>query len=303
MHLSRRALLSTAATGATAIATAAIAPQAVAHSRRPPSAPKAVRHIPLEGAVNVRDLGGYRTYGSGRVRYGMALRADELGKLTDADVDTIAGLRLARVVDFRLPFEVDQNGPDRLPPGLTSVARPVSDLGLYAHLLSVIGSADPVRQEEALGGGRGEELMRAIYRAFVTDPANRAQFAETLRDLAGGVRGPLLYHCTSGKDRTGWTSYVLLRTLGVPESIARHDFLLSNVFRAEADRHTREVVRDLGLMENPDLLIPVQEVRASYLEAALDQAERDFGGLRGYLRDGLSLSTRTLLSLHFRLID
>ncbi|MFP3990704.1 tyrosine-protein phosphatase [Streptomyces sp. E11-3] len=302
MHLSRRALLSTAAT---TVAAAALAPQAVAHSRRPPvsPAPKSVRHIPLEGAVNVRDLGGYWTIDGSRVRYGKALRGDELGKLTDADVRTIGDLGLERVVDFRVPFEVDRNGPDRLPPDVTPVARPVSDLGLYAHLLSVISSADPVRQEEALGGDRGAELMRGIYRAFVTDPDNRARFAETLRDLAGGVRGPLLYHCTSGKDRTGWASYVLLRVLGVPGALAEKDFLLSNVFRAEADRRTREALRELGLMQNPDLLIPVQEVRMTYLEAALDQASRDFGGLRGYVRDGLSLDTRTLLGLRYRLVD
>ncbi|MHC0433811.1 tyrosine-protein phosphatase [Streptomyces sp. O3] len=299
MHLSRRALLTTAAAS---VGAAALAPRAAAHGWRTPGTGKDVRHIPLEGAVNVRDLGGYRTYDGERVRYGMALRADELGELTDADVRTVDGLGLKRVVDFRVPFEVDHGGPDRLPPGLTPVSRPVSDLGLYAFLLSVIGSADPVRQEEALGGGRGAELMRGIYRAFVTDADNRARFAETLRDLAGGVRGPLLYHCTSGKDRTGWTSYILLRMLGVPDTSAREDYLLSNVFRAEADRRTREAVRDLGLMENPDLLIPVQEVRASYLDAALDQAERDYGGLFGYVRHGLSLDTWTLFTLRHRLV-
>ncbi|MDH2387247.1 tyrosine-protein phosphatase [Streptomyces sp. HNM0663] len=265
--------------------------------------PRRAAAAPLEGAVNVRDLVGYRTYDGERVRYGRVCRADELGKLTEADVRTVAGLDLARVVDFRVPFEVGYNGPDRLPPGLTPVARPVSDLGLFAQLLSVIGSPDPVRQEEVLGGGRGGELMRAIYRALVTDQDNRARFAETLRDLSGEVPGPLLYHCTSGKDRTGWTSYVLLRALGLPDASARQDFLLSNAFRADADRRTRDAVRDRGLMENPDLLIPVQEVRSSYLDAALDQAERDYGGLVGYLRDDLSLSTWTLLGLRFRLVS
>lgn len=68
-----------------------------------------------------------------------------------------------------------------------------------------------------LGGGRAEAYMRDIYRTFVTSPENRARFAATLREIADGGRGPLLYHCTSGKDRTGWLSYVLLRALAVPE--------------------------------------------------------------------------------------
>ncbi|MFC7306455.1 tyrosine-protein phosphatase [Streptomyces monticola] len=296
MPLSRRALLSTAALS---VAGAALTtPVAVAR----PSTRGAVRHVPLHGAVNVRDLGGCRTYDGESVRYGRAFRADELGKLTDADVSVLATLALTRVVDFRVPFEVERNGPDRLPAGLTPLARPVSDLGLYAQLLQIIGSKDPVKQEEWLGGGRAEELMRRIYRTFVTDPANRGQFAATLRDLAGANRGPLLYHCTSGKDRTGWTSYLVLRAVGVPGTVAEQDYLLSNTYRAEADRKLREQVKALGLMQNPDLLIPVQEVRQNYLTAALDQASQDFGGLGGYLRSGLGLDAATLLGLRSRLV-
>ncbi|WP_327356814.1 tyrosine-protein phosphatase [Streptomyces sp. NBC_01304] len=294
MALSRRALLSTAATSVVAVTLAA--PSAAARSRHRTQ----VRQIPLQGAVNVRDLGGYRTYDGEQVRYGRVFRADELGKLTDADVATLGGLALTRVIDFRVPFEVQQNGPDRLPAGLTSTSRSVNDLGLYAQLLGAIGSKDPVKQEQFLGGGRAEALMRSIYRTFVSDAASRAQFAATLRDLASGGRS--LYHCTSGKDRTGWASYVLLTLLGVPSRTASEDYLLSNTFRAEADRRTREGLKAAGLMQNPDLLIPVQEVRADYLQASLDQASRDFGGLGGYVTRGLGLDVRTLRDLRGRLV-
>ncbi|MFI6359099.1 tyrosine-protein phosphatase [Streptomyces sp. NPDC050743] len=95
-------------------------------------------------------------------------------------------------------------------------------------------------QQELLGDGRAEELIRSIYRIFVTSPENRTQFAATLRNLAD-KRSPLLFHCTSGKDRTGWLSYLLLRALGVPETTATGDYLLSNDFRAAADLRTRDV--------------------------------------------------------------
>ncbi|MFK0252908.1 tyrosine-protein phosphatase [Streptomyces sp. NPDC090445] len=132
--------------------------------------------------------------------------------MTPADTTTVSGLGLARVVDFRIPLEVRYDGPDRLPAGPTPVSRPVSDLGLFATLAGVIGSGDPARQEEVLGGGRAEADIRDVYRTFVTSPENRAQFGATLRELAEGS-GPLLFHCTSGKDRTGWLGYVLLHTL------------------------------------------------------------------------------------------
>ncbi|MER6777035.1 MULTISPECIES: tyrosine-protein phosphatase [unclassified Streptomyces] len=261
-----------------------------------------IRQIPLQGAVNVRDLGGYRTWTGGQVRQGLVYRSDALGKLTPADVTALSGLGLGKVVDFRIPMELQYDGADRLPAGLTATSRPVSDLGLYGTLLGAISSGDPATQEQMLGGGRAEAYMRDIYRTFVTSPENRAQFATTLREIADGGQGPLLYHCTSGKDRTGWMSYVLLRALAVPESTATGDYLASNTFRAAYDAQVRAGLKQSGRMQNPDLLIPLQEVRQDYLAAATAQMAADYGGFYGYLTDGLGLDLRTLARLQDKLV-
>ncbi|WP_424214277.1 tyrosine-protein phosphatase [Streptomyces sp. BI20] len=270
---------------------------------RPPFLqPTAIRQIPLQGAVNVRDLGGYRTYTGGTVRPGLVYRADSLSKLTDADLTTVAGLKLTKVVDFRVPLELQYDGADRLPVGLTATSRSVDDKGLYGTITGTIATRDPVRQEAVFGGGRGAALMGTIYEGFVDNPANRAQFAATLREIADGKQGPLLYHCTSGKDRTGWLSYVLLRALAVPESAARQDFLASNTFRAAADARLREGLRQSGMMQNPDLLIPIQEVRPEYLDAANARVEAAYGDFGGYLTKGLGLDVRTLAKLQDKLV-
>ncbi|MEU2133131.1 tyrosine-protein phosphatase [Streptomyces sp. NPDC018352] len=264
--------------------------------------PGAVRHIALQGAVNVRDLGGHRTDNGRQIRYGQVFRGDALGGLTDADLAVLSALDLRTVLDFRTPEEVAQDGADRLPGELAPTARPVADLGLYATTKAVIGSKDPVRQHEVLGNGRAEQLMRDIYRTFVTDADSRRQFATAIRDIAHHKGAPLLFHCTSGKDRTGWMSYLLLRAVGVPSSAAERDYLLSNYFRGEADRKVREGLKQAGYMENPELLVPLQEVRADYLGAALDQIRKDYGSFHSYLGEGLSLDARTLAKLRARLV-
>ncbi|MFI7340657.1 tyrosine-protein phosphatase [Streptomyces sp. NPDC050085] len=278
-------------------AAAVVAPSAAAASGAPP-----IRQIPLQGAVNVRDIGGQRTC-DGRVRYGLVYRGDALGKLTDADLTALSGLRLRQVVDYRVPLEVQSDGADRLPAGVTGVSRPVTDNGLYAQILAAIGSKDPVKQEEMLGNGKASAFMRAVYPQFVTSADNRARFGATLHDIAYGGRGALLYHCTSGKDRTGWTTYVLLRLLGVPEQAAVADYLASNTFRAAYDAKLRESLKQAGLMQNPDLLIPLQEVRTEYLSAALDQVRHDYGSLGRYATDGLGVDRRTAALLRARLVD
>ncbi|MET9960615.1 tyrosine-protein phosphatase [Streptomyces sp. NPDC006326] len=265
-------------------------------------AAETIRQIPLQGAVNLRDLGGYRTWTGGEVRRGLVYRSDALSKLTAADLTTVSALGLTKVVDFRIPMELQYDGADRLPAGLTPTSRPVSDLGLYGTLVGAISSGDPVTQERMLGGGRAEAYMRDIYRTFVTSPENRAQFAATLRELADGTQGPLLFHCTSGKDRTGWLAYVLLRALAVPQDAAERDYLASNTFRAAYDAQVRAGLKQSGRMQNPDLLIPLQEVRQDYLDAATARMEADYGGFYGYLTDGLGLDLRTLAKLQARLV-
>ncbi|MFC9532496.1 tyrosine-protein phosphatase [Streptomyces sp. NPDC056975] len=299
--VSRRALVGAALTTLTA---AAVAPGAAAAGQRPHQDPP-IRHIPLQGAVNVRDVGGYRTLGGGRVRHGLVYRSDALARLTDTDVTTLAGLGLRRVVDYRVPVEIRYDGADRLPAGLTAESRPVSDNGLYAQMMAAIGSKDPARQEEMLGGGRAAAFMRSVYPRFVSDADNRARFAATLRDAAYGTggRGALLYHCTSGKDRTGWTTYVLLLLLGVPERTAVDDYLASNAFRAAYDAKVRDGLKQSGMMLDPDLLIPLQEVRTEYLSAAVDQARADYGSLGRYVSRGLGLDAHTVTVLRHRLLD
>ncbi|MFD8636290.1 tyrosine-protein phosphatase [Streptomyces sp. NPDC059533] len=303
-----RIRLATAATAAALVigtlpaSAYAAAPGAGASARHHHQQAETIRQIPLQGAVNFRDLGGYRTWTGGQVRQGLVYRSDALGKLTAADVTTVSGLGLTKVVDFRIPMELQYDGADKLPAGLSPTSRPVSDLGLYGTLMGAIASGDPVKQEQILGGGRAEAYMRDIYRSFVTNPENRAQFAQTVREIADGKQGPLLYHCTSGKDRTGWTSYVLLRALAVPEATAERDYLASNTFRAAYDAQVRAGIKQSGRMQNPDLLIPLQEVRQDYLDAATAQMEADYGSFYGYLTDGLGLDLRTLAKLQNKMV-
>ncbi|KOV60446.1 tyrosine-protein phosphatase [Streptomyces sp. MMG1121] len=303
-HTTAVVVCAVALSGPPALAAAATpAPSATAPARPTGAVTTAtVRHIALQGAVNVRDLGGYRTVDGHAIRYGQVFRADALNNLTAADVTSLSGLGLRTVVDLRTPQEVRGDGADRLPDGLAAVSRPVDVLGLYETTAAVIGSKDPVKQQEALGDGRAEQLMRDIYRTFVTDAASRGQFAATIRDIAASGQAPLLYHCTSGKDRTGWLSYLVLRAVGVPSATAEQDYLLSNTFRADADRKAREGLKQAGYMQNPDLLVPLQEARTDYLDTALDQVGQDYGGFYGYLTKGLGLDIRTLAELRARLV-
>ncbi|WP_280384296.1 tyrosine-protein phosphatase [Nocardia wallacei] len=277
------------------------APAAEGRSADEPSAANATAgRIALQGAVNVRDIGGYRTYDGKTTKAGKAIRADSLEKLTDADVQKLGSLGLQAAIDLRTPGEVQFMGPDKLPPGVPLVSRPIDDTGLFQQMMQVIQSKDPAEQEQLLGNGGAERIMRQVYGSFLSDDS-RAKFGQTIKDLAATGK-PTLYHCTAGKDRTGWTTYVVLRAVGVPESTARQDYLLSNEYRAAADAKLREQVKQAGYMQNPDLLIPLQEVRNEYLDTTIRQLEQTYGDFGKFLTQGLGLDAGTILKLRKNLV-
>ncbi|MCZ4100700.1 tyrosine-protein phosphatase [Streptomyces sp. So13.3] len=280
---------------------AGTSPPAARKSQAPSPATAHSRVLTVPGTVNARDTGGYRTYDGATTRWNTLYRTESLAKLPPAGVTALAGLGLRAVIDLRSPSEVRVDGADRLPAGPVPVALPVDDTGLYLFIAQVVGSADPAAQEAALGGDRAAQRMRTAYRGFVTSAANRAALGAAIRRIADST-GPVVVHCTAGKDRTGVLIDTVLRAVGVPQSTTTADYLLSNDLRAAADRAVRDQVKQLGLMRNPDLLIPLQEVRTEYLAAFRDQAEHDYGSFGRFLTDGLGLDPSTLVRLRLRLV-
>ncbi|MFE3195748.1 tyrosine-protein phosphatase [Nocardia sp. NPDC059240] len=256
--------------------------------------------ITLQGAVNVRDVGGYATYTGDSTQAGKVIRSDALGKLTDADVQKLGTLGIQTVVDFRTAPEVQGLGADKLPAGVTAVSRPIDDGGIYLKTAQAIGSKDPVQQQALLGDGKAEQIMKNAYTNFLSADAT-AKFAQTIKDVAAAP-GAILYHCTSGKDRTGWMTYVLLQAVGVPESVARQDYLLSNQYRAASDAALRAQLKAAGIMQNPDLLIPLQIVSDEYLDVAVAQMKQQYGDFGKYLSKGLGLDAGTILKLHHNFV-
>lgn len=260
----------------------------------------APRGVGEQGALNTRDLGGYRTESGLVVRYGQVFRSDGLGKLTDAGVAKLGSLGLDVAFDFRVTGEIGGNGPNKLPAGVTSTNLPLSDNGVLATVIAAVSSGDPVKQQEMLGDGKAAKFMEDVNRSFVTDPSKRAQFATVLKAVAQG--DTVLFNCSSGKDRTGWMSAVLLTALGVDKETVYRDFLASNDFLRPGIDATIEQMVASGALRDPDLIRPMLGVQRLFLDAAFDEVRKVYGSFDAYLRDGLGIDAWTLALLKLRLL-
>jgi protein-tyrosine phosphatase len=247
------------------------------------------RQVPLDGAVNVRDIGGYRSAYGLEVRPGRLFRGAALSRLTSADVESLDRLGLRTIIDFRTAGEVLLGGDDRVPYAVEFAHLPVSggDLGVIYEL---IAGGDHERQRRELGDGRAASFMAEMNRGFVADGRQREAFGAALRLICAPGRLPLLYHCTNGKDRSGWMTAIVLTALGVPRELVLRDYLLSNDYhRAGYDKLRLDLVKT-GIVADPGLLRPILEQSATYLGAAFEEADRRYGSFGRFLAYGLEVS-------------
>lgn len=249
---------------------------------------------------NLRDLGGWPT-AAGPVRHGVLYRSTELHELAGADVDALASLGLRTIYDLRSVAEREAR-PDRAPEGVRDLSLDVladATGAAPAELPALI--ADPARTTELLGDGGAIALFSGAYRDIVALPSALAAYRAMFADLADGGGTPALFHCTTGKDRTGWAAAATLLLLGVGEDDVRREYLLTNDQLLPALQPLFDRFAQAG--GDPALLEPVLGVRSEYLDCALDEMRTRFGDVEGYFADGLGLDAGVQAQLRAALLD
>jgi protein-tyrosine phosphatase len=251
--------------------------------------------------ANLRDVGGHEVRGGGHVRRGLVYRSAAVGGGEAVD-GVLTGLGVRTVVDLRTREERDSH-PDRLPAGIDLVVADVlqgaAPEGSPAEIRAVLG--DPAAAARLLGDGRAERYFTAKYWEFVTLDSARTAYGRLFAGLASAPGRPVLFHCGTGKDRTGWAAAALLLLLDVQYEAVVADYLRS----AAEVRPTMEA----GLAEfrarggDPELLEPIIDARVAYLETALSAMRASFRSIEGYFADGLGIDATAQRSLREALVE
>lgn len=262
--------------------------------------------IDLEGAANVRDVGGLPTVDGRRVRPGVLLRADNLQGLTDDDVIRLLQDRGVRtVLDLRTTGEVHLEGPGPL------VGR------VDHHHLSLIperpGEPDEVEVDRVVpaftktradqrrdrSGPRGERPsdMTGYYLGYVEDAGDN--LASALRLLAEPASGTVMVHCAAGKDRTGTVVALALSLAGVTRDAVVADYVAS-AERIEAVLARLQASKTYG-EDLADATVDDVRPEAGSMERFLDEVDRRYGGPHG-LAMSIGVDEETVGRLAARLV-
>jgi protein-tyrosine phosphatase len=169
------------------------------------------RLVPLSGAFNFRDLGGYEGTGGRTTRWGVLFRSDTLHELTSGDVNVVRSLGLNTIIDLRMAAELERTGRGPLH------SEPIG----YRHL-SVIrqGGGEAIAAPAPAGEDLAERYLWYL-------DVGRQALVEALHLISEPDRLPLVFHCAAGKDRTGVLAAMVLDILGVDRDVIVADYVIT----------------------------------------------------------------------------
>lgn len=227
------------------------------------------RSVPLQAASNLRDLGGWPVGGGRRVRFGRVFRSAALSRLTGSDQEAVRALGLRTTCDFRGALERERS-PMRLD-GADVMELPIEP---------TVGAG--LRDILATGEATGEDLMTLLRRAYEAYAlASLDQYRALFGLLLEDRRLPLLFHCSAGKDRTGFGAALVLTALGADWDTVMEDYLATNrLWRGDTviSHDLPPPLADILLRAHPELL-----------EHAFTAIRRTDGSTDAYLARALRL--------------
>lgn len=258
------------------------------------------RLVSLDGAVNLRDFGGYATADGRWVRRRRLFRSGHLAGLTEAARSGFADLGVGLICDLRRAEEKSEQ-PTPFP----------ADAPRRLEIPIDPGSAGAMR--ERMGNGALDlrdriDFMVAINRELARDHAD--DYARLFAGLLDLEDQAFLVHCSAGKDRTGFACALILHALGVPRQTVVEDYLLTNdamdyegyVLPLLVPRFEPHL-KDSGAVPDREAIMALAGVRPEYLEAAYQTIESDFADVERYIEDAVGLSPERRERLRARLLE
>ena len=240
------------------------------------------RILELQGVPNFRDYGGYDTACGRGLKAARLYRSGNHHRATDADLETLAGLGLAVIVDLRRTAEREREPSRRWQ-------------GFEAEVIeNDIGDVGKPWEEELKGADPTVDFFRGVshgwYRRNPFEPRLIDLYTRYFDALAR-TDGAVLVHCAAGKDRTGLLVALTHHLAGVHRDDLVEDFLLTNtaVPPSQVPLVAELITRHTGRAPSDAALRTAMGVHADDLEASFQVMEERFGSLDGYLEQALGV--------------
>ena len=258
--------------------------------------------IGLTSVRNARELGGYKTKDGRTVKFGKLLRTGELTDLSSADRKKLEQkYHVKKIVDFRSYRNIIMDGQDPELKNATRAHYPYSStLNLLLTPKGLEFGTDMLVDitREGYQGGLIDSYYREGYKTMYVSEDGIAMFQGFFHELLDANGATVLWHCVSGKDRTGNAAAMLLYVLGVDRETIIQDFLLTNSYVKGAQQETYDKV--YRMTKNKTLAKDISQkdaVRRSWIEVSFETIETQYGSVDNFLKKEVGLTKQDIQKL------
>lgn len=252
----------------------------------------------LSKPKNIRELGGLTVKDGRHIKYGKLFRGGSLIGLNEEDINIINSFHLTDIIDFRSESEF-LSLPDYQLEGVRMHNVPVLPKSTDDEARKRIKSSDGNLLWFLEDQTSGFEHLRKVYKEFVTTKEGVYAFSKFF-EIISQENVVIYFHCSQGKDRTGFAAYLFEIALGVSEEDAMEDYLLSNIAmekRAEALLRSVEY-KPFYNEEYKKNLIDVFSTKVEYIQSAINAMNELYGSTIGFITKGLGVNIDRLKDLY-----
>lgn len=248
------------------------------------------RRLPLKGLINARELGGFYGEGGRITKYRCFVRSEVPCGLPPEDMEFLKSYGVTLSVDFRGSHETERMPSDLC--GQEWIA--YKNIPTYNKQVAQgagVKNDKPFENWWSLyikmcDGGR--DWVSAVFREFL------------------GAEGCVMYNCTTGKDRTGIISALLLGLCGVAEEDIIADYAVSEVYmrRKYLELFSKMPPLKDGYVENAheDVDSPFYKTAPENMRILLGHFREKYGGINEYLIS-CGLKNNELERIKYKLLE
>ena len=245
----------------------------------------AERKLVINDLSNFRDLGGIKNVDGKYVAWGKFYRSAALNNLLTSEFPYLGNIDLKKVFDLRSDSEI-KKAKDNLPKDITYEHFPVFD-NKNSGLID--GLEESLRQG-TLTKVKAEELLANMYKSFADNDSEK--FNHLVHQIMIEDKYPNVFHCTAGKDRTGYTAALILAILKVDRETILDEYEMTNFYTEKRIKSVVENVDKLGYGNkiSPEAVLAIMSVNKDYLRASFDVIDNKYGGIDSYIKNQLGIS-------------
>jgi len=214
---------------------------------------------------NLRDLGGKRTSENKSLKKGLFLRCAAPTEWNDNVRNKILALKKPLIIDFR-GVQEEKNNPSRIP---KEYLKRRVHLPIEPKVTELLRGLNEIDKSETI---KIDKIFQKAYRKYTSE--NIETFEEFFKILFENPESTIMFHCTAGKDRTGFASALILSLFGVKKETIIDDYLLSNKSYKPTQKVKSEVQK-IGIKQ----LLSVNE---SWLNAGMEEFSQRVGNIRNF---------------------